>query len=136
MNRFRFRSLQRSLDCWLIVAIVTVAACKQEAQRSPSPPRPQSQANSVEDVEIRDIDSGISVHYRTSTVARSCEAQAVEMPRVWSLVVKNRLQAAQLQRIVLFPEDRTGQSVSIEFTKGAGGQWSSKAPCAIHIPIE
>ena len=113
MNANRLRS--RSLECWFMVAVVSLAACQQEAQKPPAPARSPNQANAIEKVEIRDLDSGISVHYRTSTTARSCEAQAAEMPRVWDLVVKARLEAAQLERVVLFPEDNTGQSVSIEF---------------------
>jgi hypothetical protein len=134
MTANRLRS--KLLECGLIVAVVTLSGCQQEAKRPPAAARSPSQANAIENLEIRSLDSGISVHYRTSTTVRSCEAQAAEMPRVWVLAVKKRLEADPIQRVVLFPEDNTGQSVSIEFTKGADGQWSSIAPCVIRIPSD
>jgi hypothetical protein len=88
----------------------------------------------IDDVHISAVDSGITVQYRTATSTRDCGAQAAEMPRVWDLVVKARLQGSAAQRVILFPEDTSGQSVSIEFTKNPSGQWSSAGPCSIRIP--
>jgi hypothetical protein len=93
------------------------------------------EAIKIDDVDISAADSRIMVQYRTSTSIRDCGAQAAEMPKVWDLVVKARLQESPVQRVVLFPEDTSGQSVSIEFTRNPSGQWSSAVPCSIRIPF-
>ena len=42
--------------------------------------------------------------------------------------MKARLTDSVLRRVVLFPEDPSGQSVSFEFTKNASGRWSPRRP--------
>ena len=61
------------------------------------------------------------------------------MPKVWRLIVQPRL-AESLLRVVLVPENKTGESAGIAleslgmtFDKTAG-QWSAHAPCTIVIP--
>ena len=50
--------------------------------------------------------------YHTQTPTADCEAQAVELPKVWDLVVKAHLTDSQVQEVVLFPEDPSLQSVT------------------------
>jgi hypothetical protein len=120
----------------VVVAVVLAAGCDRQASERGDQDNVLEGAVKIDDVSIRTVQSGISVHYRTSTSIRDCEAQAAEMPKVWDLVVKARLRADQVQRVVLFPEDDSGQSVSIEFTKNASGQWSAAVPCSIQIPLD
>jgi hypothetical protein len=89
----------------------------------------------IDQVDIRTVESGLIVQYRTSTSIRDCTAQAAEMPRVWNSVVRSRLTDAQIRQVFLSPEDASGQSIAIEFTKNASGNWSAAAPCAITIPV-
>jgi len=111
-----------------IAAIVlVVAACGREGA-------PGITKQDVMDVSVDH--SELTVQYRTRTSVRDCEAQASEMPRVWDLVVKDRVKDGAVQSVVLFPEEAAGvrQSVALTFTKSASGQWSAKAPCSITIP--
>lgn len=118
----------------IIVAVVLAAACERAASVRGNQQGVSGEAITIEDVHIRDVDSGIIVHYRTSTSIRDCAAQAAEMPKVWELVVKARLAESPVQWVVLFPEDTSGQSVSLEFTKNASGEWTAGVPCSIRIP--
>jgi hypothetical protein len=118
----------------LIGTMVVAAACGRGPSVRGAEQSLRGEAVKIDDVHIRAVHSGISVHYRTSASIRDCGAQAAEMPKVWDLVVKARLRESPVQRVVLFPEDTSGQSVSIEFTKSASGQWSAAVPCSIRIP--
>jgi hypothetical protein len=125
-------------DCftqWCVVATLILTVGCDRAVSVPSNERSvPGEAIKIDDVHIRPGDSEISVFYRTSTSIRDCGAQAAEMPKVWDLVVKARLEESPVPRVVLWPVDTSGQSVSIEFTKGASGQWSAAVPCSIRIP--
>jgi hypothetical protein len=74
------------------------------------------------------------VNYRTQTSIRDCKTQAAEMPKVWDQVVRARLKDSAPESVVLFPEDASGQSLAIQFTKTESGDWSASAPCSIRIP--
>ena len=129
------QSGRRLFTQWLVVATIALAAaCERAASVRGDQQSVPGEAIKIDDVNIRDVDSGISVHYRTSTSIRDCGAQAAEMRKVWELVVKTRLAESPVQRVVLFPEDTSGQSVSIEFTKSASGEWTAGVPCSIRIP--
>lgn len=131
----RSRSVRRSSVQWCVMAMMVVAtACERGVSVRGNQQSTLGDAIKIDDVHIRDVDSGISVHYRTSTSIRDCGAQSVEMPKVWELVVKARLAESPVQRVVLFPEDTSGQSVSIEFTKSGSGEWTAGVPCSIRIP--
>ena len=118
----------------LLVSVVLAGACARLAPAGEEPHRSSSGALDIAGVQVRLLDAGISVHYQTSTSVRDCGAQATEMPRLWAQFVKPRLSEPSVKRVVLFPEDTSGQSVSIEFTKGTSSNWSAKVPCAILIP--
>ena len=105
---------------------VTAAACV----RSPAP------AIKAEDVTVRVDDSGMSVFYRTTGALRDCVKHASEVPAVWALVVKPRLHNSPVTHVTVWPEDSSGRSVSIHFTRDQAGRWSSEAFCAIRIPPE
>ena len=102
------RSFMRVVS-WTVLA----AACNRAASVGGDRRSVPGEAIKIDDVQIRDVDSGISVHYSTRTSIRDCAAQAAEMPKVWDLVVKTGLGEAPVQRVVLFPEDTSGQSVWI-----------------------
>jgi len=85
-------------------------------------------------VYIRDMDSGLIFQYRTHSSSTDCKAQAREMPKVWDRIVKAPLKSSHVQRVILFPEDDSGRSVSMEFTERPSGEWSAAAPRAILIP--
>ena len=93
-------------------------------------------------VQVKDIvaitaeSSDLIVQYRTRTSIRDCKAQASQMPEVWNLIVRTRLKDNAFQRVILFPQDPTGESASFAFTKNATGHWSASAPCSIRIPAE
>lgn len=111
-----------------------------KAMRDAAPPG-QDQASGpavsakIADVDIRTVDSSLIVQYRTQTSIRDCKAQVVEMPAVWNQLVKAVLQDSKVQRVVLFPEDASRQSVSVTFTKNASGQWTAVAACSVTIPL-
>jgi hypothetical protein len=109
---------------WRLIATIALAAA---CQRPP--------AFKIDDVRIYDRTSGPFIHYRTLSPSGDCTAQAAEMPKVWDLIVKERLAAdSHVQRVVLMPEDPTGQSVGFEFIKGASGWATENAPCSFGIP--
>lgn len=121
-----------------LLAILLILGCKG---RSPdqTDKTPSSENLEITDVDVRTDGSTLTVQYRTKASIRDCKAQGVEMPKVWSVVVIPRL-AESLSRVVLVPENRTGESVGIAL-ESAGttfdkttGQWSAHAPCAIVIP--
>jgi len=89
----------------------------------------------IEDVHVNANSSRVIFNYRTQTPTGDCKAQAVEMPKVWDLAVKTRLRDSDVPRVVLFPEDPSGQSVGFEFTKGESG-CSSPGPCPTTIPAK
>ena len=86
-------------------------------------------ASTIEHVHVRTVESDLIVHYRTPTAVRDCKAQATEMPKVWDLVLKNRLTGSSAQKVILFPENPSGESVSTAFVKSADGRWVSTAFC-------
>jgi hypothetical protein len=106
--------------------IFVAAACV----RSPSP------TIKAEDVTIRADDSGMSVFYRASGPVQDCVKHASEVPTVWALVVTPRLQKSSGAGVTMWPEDSSGRSVSIHFTRDQAGRWSSEAFCAIRIPLD
>ncbi len=116
-----------------VAAVVLASACERKTPVHEDTSTGSNEAVKIDDVHVRPIESGISVHYRTSTSIRDCVAQAAEMPKVWDMIVKTRLGESAVERVVLFPEDVSGQSVSIEFSKSASGQWSAAVPCSIRI---
>jgi len=105
----------------LITTIALAAACDRLAPVK------------IEDVHVRATNSQLVFQYRTQTPTADCEAQAVELPKVWDLVVKAHLTDSQVQEVVLFPEDPSLQSVTFVFTKSASG-WASSGPCPTTIP--
>jgi hypothetical protein len=115
-----------------VMTMVLTAACHRTAS---TPADESDRALKIDEVNVRTIDSGISVHYRTSTSINDCQAQAREMPKVWDLIVKPRLRESAVDRVILFPEDASLRSVSVEFRKGASDEWSVAVPCVIRIPV-
>jgi hypothetical protein len=119
---------------WFVVgAALLIAAC----DRTPSQNRSQevhAEAVKIEDVHISAKDTEIVIQYRTQTSSRDCKAQAGELPKAWDLVVRSRLKHSRVQRVVLFPEDASLQSVTYIFAKNASGQWAAVAPCSFGIP--
>lgn len=87
------------------------------------------------DVHVELRDGSLYVHYRTRISIRDCDGHRAEMPAVWRSHVKERLNDPGLRDVVLFPEDQSGLSVTIDFTKDASGQWSASGPCAVRIPV-
>jgi hypothetical protein len=111
-----------------LVVVVALTGCDRPA--SIRGDRPVT----IDDLRISKTDSSrLLFQYRTPTPTADCKAQEMELPKVWDLVVKSHLSDHSDQPIVLFPEDRSGQSVSFEFTKTASG-WSSEGPCPTTIP--
>jgi hypothetical protein len=117
----------------VLVTVVLAAACHRAAPVGGDQRGVPAEAIKIDDVHITDEDSELIVQYRTRTSSRDCKAQAVEMPKVWDLVVKAHLTDSHVQRVVLVPEDPSGQSVSFGFNKSAS-EWSSPGPCPTTIP--
>ena len=91
-------------------------------------------------VEVSHERVGLVVHYRTHSSLRDCAAQVEEMPQVWEMVVKERLNDPAITRVVLFPEETSGQSVGFAFSKDSTENWKDStenwgaaAPCSITI---
>ena len=72
----------------------------------------------------------------TRTSIRDGKAQSSEMPQVWDLVVRGRLKESAVTHVILFPEDTSGQSLGMVFTKNESGEWSASAPYSISIPAK
>jgi hypothetical protein len=107
---------------WLIAIIFLAAAC----DRAP--------VLKIDHVSVHPSAlGGLVFNYQTSTPSADCKAQIAEFPKVWDLVVKPHLTDSHLERVILFPEDPSGQSVSFEFTKSGPG-WESPGPCPASIP--
>jgi hypothetical protein len=129
------RNGRRLFMQWFVIGTTLLAtACGRAASVDQHQRDVPGDAVKIDDVDIRSADSEIIVHYRTRTSIRDRKAQAAEMPKVWELVVKARLGDASLQRVILFPEDASLESVAIEFKKSASGQWVAVAPYSITIP--
>jgi len=95
-----------------------------------------SVATDVPTIELQDVsvtEAHIIVQYRTQASIRDCTAQAEDMHRVWEKEVKGRLENSQTLRVILFPEEPSGRSVAMAFTRDSSGRWSTSAPCAISI---
>ena len=110
---------------WCLMATIVLAALAAACDRPA--------VMKIEDVHVNANSSRLIFNYRTQTPTGDCKAQAAEMPKVWDLIVKSRLQDSSVPVVVLFPEDPSGQSVGFEFTKGESG-WSSPGPCLTIIP--
>ena len=129
------KSRRRLLTTWCVMTTTVLAVgCGQSTSVGGDHRAGPGESVKVDDVTIRPTDSGLMIQYRTRISSRDCNAQAAEMPEVWNQVVKARLTDSVLRRVVLFPEDPSGQSVSFEFTKNASGRWSASGPCVISIP--
>jgi hypothetical protein len=99
-----------------------------------------------EKVALADIDdvrrdgADLFVDYLTKRSSWDCEALAVEMPQVWSLVVNTRLEGDTaknaVKHVFLSPQDPSGRSVGVTFTRDAAGIWAAAAPCAVRIPAQ
>jgi hypothetical protein len=120
--------------CVVLLATSVVMACGRGAHVDDQQRGAHGAPVDIDDVDIKVVNSRLFVQYRTPTPIRDCEAQAEEMPRVWNLVVKVRLADPTVKNVVLFPEDPSGQSVTMAFSKNASGRWSAVAPCSITIP--
>jgi hypothetical protein len=118
----------------LIGAMALVAACVPAKPADSNQPSLPQEAFKIDNVDVRIVDGGLIVQYRTRTPVADCKAQAAEMPRVWNQVVNERLKDSRLQWVHLVPENDSGRSVGIEFTKNASGEWIASAPCPIRIP--
>jgi hypothetical protein len=106
--------------------VVLVAALGMACSGEPSMDR--NTPLNIEEVHVRADPSDIMVQYRTPTPIRDCKAHAAEMPKVWDLVVKDRL-GESVERVTLFPENPSGESASTTFVKSADGEWASTALC-------
>jgi hypothetical protein len=91
---------------------------------------------SVDDVRFSPDKESLYIHYRTKTSARDCEAQKVELVKLWRVLVRDRLASSPVPEVVLFPEDSTGLSVSMGFRRDPAGLWSMAAPCVVTIPAD
>jgi hypothetical protein len=117
----------------VVATLVLALACNQATSVERGEPTVTANTFKVDDLHITADDSGLMFQYRTSSSSTDCKAQAADAPKVWDLVVRPRLNDSHVQRVILFPEDQSGTSVSFEFTKSASGQWSAAAPCSIAI---
>ena len=117
-----------------VIALVLALGCNQATSVERGEPTVTANTFKVDDLHITADDSGLIIQYRTSSSSTDCKAQAADAPKVWDLVVRPRLSDSHVKRVILFPEDQSGTSVSFEFTKPASGQWSAAAPCSIAIP--
>jgi hypothetical protein len=90
----------------------------------------------VADVKIRVDGSNLFFNYPTRTSIQDCDGLRAEMRFVWSLAVKKRLEGTAVQHVFLMPEETSGRSLGVAFTKGGSGQWSTTPPCAISIPAD
>jgi hypothetical protein len=123
---------------WLLISSVLgtaflIVACDRTASHNQNQTA-RADVVKIEDVTITAKDLELMVQYRTQTPSGDCKAQAAEMPKVWDQVVKARLNGSRVERVTLFPEDPSLQSVSYHFTKNASGQWTAVAPCSFGIP--
>jgi len=112
----------RSRTSLLIATIALAAACV----RAP--------AFKIDNVHIDDRTDGPFINYHTLSPSGDCTVQAAEMPKVWDLIVKGHIADSHVQRVVLIPEDPTGQSVGFEFIKSGSGWSTENAPCSFDIP--
>jgi len=118
----------------VIAILVFALACNRAASGGRRESTVSAGTLKIDDLLISDFDSGLIFQYRTPTSSTDCKAQAAELPKVWESVVWDRLRHSQVHSVILFPEDPSGTSVSMEFTKSSSGQWTTAAPCSITIP--
>jgi hypothetical protein len=130
------RSVRRLLlESWFLALAICAVACSQDIPVGGDTSQAAGKGVKLEDISRIDTDAlGLIVHYRTRISIGDCGAQTSEMPQVWDLVVKDRLEDSAVQTVTLFPEDASGRSVAVTFTKNTSGQWSASAPCSISIP--
>jgi hypothetical protein len=125
---------QRPSMLWCVLAtVVLAAACDRAASPRGDQRGVPTQALKIDDVKLKVVDSELTFFYRTRTSTGDCKAQAAEMPKVWDLLVKAHLRDSHVQRVILFPQDPSGQSVTFVIEKSAS-EWSSSGPCPITIP--
>jgi hypothetical protein len=130
-------SIRRSrllLHACAVAAALAGACARNAAVPDASMGSGSDGAVAVRSIDVRQDETTLYVHYRTLTSIRDCTAQQAEMPRVWRLAVSARIGDASIREVVLFPQDESGQSVSMTFKKNAQGLWSVFAPCTITIP--
>lgn len=132
-NNGRRRRLLLLLSC-VVATTGLAAACGKKTSAVGDQARESRDDARIQDVHVSVTDSGLIVNYRTRTSIRDCKAQAAEMPKVWDRVVRARLKDSTQESVVLFPEEASGQSLAIQFTKTKSGDWSASAPCSISIP--
>src|SRR5215475_5698945 len=77
----------------LIATIALAAACDR-----PAPMK-------IDDVHVRVRNSQLMFQYHTQTPTADCEAQAVELPKVWDLVVKAHLTDSQVQEALCVQQE-------------------------------
>ncbi len=118
----------------VIATLLLGLACNQATSVEQGEPAVTANAFKIDDLRITVDHSGLMFQYRTSSSSTDCKAQAAEMPKVWDSVVRPRLRDSHVERVILFPEDKSGTSVGMEFTKSASGRWAAAAPCSIAIP--
>jgi hypothetical protein len=138
--RVQARHSQRGRRLWtqwyVVVAGFIAIACHQNVPIGEHARARDGGVKAEDVVNVSVVDADLVVQYRTKTSIRDCEAHAVEMPQVWKLVVRPRLEKGALQRVFLSAAEASGRSVAMTFTKRASGEWTAVAPCVIRIPID
>ena len=122
----------RARFLWLAFGVVTLAAVGCDSSPRDQEATAQGSSVTIEDVHVTQEDHRLIFNYRTQTSSTDCQAQGMELPKVWVLVVKPRLQS-NVTSVTLFPEDQSLRSVSFTFERSAPGAWASLAPCRITI---
>jgi hypothetical protein len=119
----------------LVVTVLLALSCRDKAS-GVTDQRSAPGGGGVENVETEIIRGSLFVNYLTQTSIRDCAAQRAEMPKVWESVVRARLNDPAVERVVLSPEEVSGQSLGMFFTRNASGQWSASVPCSVVIPTD
>lgn len=137
------RTLVRRIALYCVVGAMLCGACRQK-----NPGRDPAAADSgvsvhdsrsgvsVEDVRVFADKASLVIHYRTKTSARDCDAQKSELVKLWGVLVRERLAASPVPDVTLFPEDSTGLSVSMGFSRDRRGLWSMAGPCVVTMPAD
>lgn len=118
----------------IVATLLLSVACAGYPTREANQPG-ASVGKGISDVHVELRKGSLYVNYRTRISIRDCDGHRAEMPVVWKSHVKERLDDPELRDVVLFPEDQSGLSVTIEFRKDASGEWSASGPCAVRLPV-
>jgi hypothetical protein len=127
-----------------VLASLAVLRLDDPPAREVLPPvgRPPDLSAIQKTVDARRQGLRLVVEYRTATPVDDCAAQAVEVPKVWALVIDPLVDAAPTRTVVIWVGNLYAPPVNgatarwggMTFARDPGGAWAALEPCRIRIP--